>query len=129
MLTHEQFHELFLDYLYDLLDEADAQAVRDYVAAHPTARAELDRAQALLAGAARVAFPNVSFQPPAPEPAIAKPLVSPRAPTTPTPAPRPMSLVWVRWVVAAAVLLAVGALAGPGLHHYSEYSSHKELAE
>src|SRR5947208_9492470 len=83
MLTHDRFRELFLDYLYDLLDEADAQAVREYVAAHPAARAELDRARTLLAGAARVAFPNVSFQAPAAEPAVTKPTASPRPAAAP----------------------------------------------
>ena len=43
MLTPERFHDLFLDYLYDLLDEADAQAVREYVAANPAAKVELGR--------------------------------------------------------------------------------------
>src|SRR5258708_16683551 len=112
MLTPERFHDLFLDYLYDLLDEADAQAVREYVAANPAAKVELDRAKALLAGAARVAFPNVSFQPPAAD----KPRATPAAP-----APKPMSRVWLRWAIAAALLLAVGGLGGPALHHYGQY--------
>src|SRR5258708_26715389 len=30
MLTHERFRELLLDYLYDLLDEPDAQALRGH---------------------------------------------------------------------------------------------------
>src|SRR5262245_58425618 len=99
MLTHDRFHELFLDYLYDLLDEADARAVREYLAANPAAQAELDRAQSLLSGAARVAFPSVSFQAPPAETAASRPPVTPRP--TAKPAPQPMKVVWIRWAVAA----------------------------
>ena len=128
MLTREQFHELYLDYSYDLLDGPDVAAVREFLAAHPDAQAELDRAKLLLAGAARVAFPHVSFQAPPPESANAKPLASPRATTT-MPKPKPMSRVWLQWAVAAAIVLAIGGLAGPGIHHYGQYSRHKELAD
>ncbi|MFL5341571.1 MAG: alpha-2-macroglobulin family protein [Gemmataceae bacterium] len=122
MLTPERFHELLLDYAYDLLEPADAQAMRDYLAAHPEAASEVERARGLLAAAARSEFPAVRFEPPA-----ARPAVQPRGPAQP--AAKPMSRVWLTWVVAAVVLLAVGGVVGPGTRHLMRYSQQKQLAD
>ena len=53
-----------LEYLYDLLDATERQAMQDHLDACPACRAELARArdqQQLLAAAARMEFPDVRF--------------------------------------------------------------------
>jgi hypothetical protein len=113
MLTPERFDELMLDFLFDLLDENDAQAMRDYLAQHPEARNRLDRARELLAQAARQTFPEVSFRPPA----------SPLAPTPDvlTTSLRPKRGRYLTWLVAASLVLTVGILARPLLRSGSAY--------
>ena len=64
MLTSEQFHSQLLDFLYDLLDEADARAMREYIESHPEAKSQSERARQLLSAAARKEFPEVQFVPP-----------------------------------------------------------------
>src|SRR5262245_21144208 len=110
-MTPERFDELLLDYLYDLLDEADARAVREHVAAHPEAQAKVERARGLLAGAARYEFPGVRFAGPGAEP-VASPAGA---------APAGARRTWLVWAVAAAVLIAVGVAAYPVCKHVSEY--------
>jgi hypothetical protein len=92
-----------LEYLYDLLEASERQAWEEHLKVCTSCQAELTRATAqrqLLAQAAKMPFPNVSFAPPtAPEP----------APTLRLETKRPQR--WRRWLAAASVLLAV-ALAG-----------------
>ena len=122
MLTHERFRELLLDYLYDLLDPAEAAQMEAHVSAHPEARLELDRARSLLAAAARVEFPAVRFEAPtAPQEAALQP-ASPR-PSETAPATRTRSLrrVIIGWAAAICALLAVGGLSYPTARHLSGY--------
>jgi hypothetical protein len=117
-----------LEYLYDLLDEAERQAMQDHLTGCAACRAELDRAkeqQQLLAAAARMEFPDVRFvAPTAPEPvADPRPAAAP-APTLPLkrePA-RQGRRRWLRWAVAAAILLAVCGLAGAGRWVQGDYA-------
>src|SRR5262249_37616702 len=76
-----------LEYLYDLLDEADRQALAAHLGGCPACQAALVRAQAqqrLLAAAARLEFPAVRFTPPTAEAPPAPP-----APRTRLGPPRP----------------------------------------
>src|SRR5262249_36227609 len=62
--------ELMLEHLYDLLEEADQQALHAHLAGCPECQAALEKAraqQALLAAAARMPSIDVRFTPPAPE--------------------------------------------------------------
>jgi anti-sigma factor RsiW len=110
-----------LEYLYDLLDGADRQALEAHLAGCPACQAALARArsqQHLLAAAAKVQFPAVAFQPPPPAapPAesvtAAAPASIPFAAVARAPAPK-KPVRWGRWAAAAAVLLAVTGLGVP----------------
>ena len=95
-----------LEFLYDLLDDAERQAMQDHLDGCAACRAELDKAreqQNLLAAAARMEFSGVQFT----APTEAAPAV------TPMPAKKKVR-PWRRCAAAAAVLLAVGGLAVPG---------------
>src|SRR5262249_5174590 len=109
-----------LEYLYDLLDGADRQALEAHLAGCPACQAALAKARAqqqLLAAAAKVQFPAVAFQPPAPvtpspESVTAAPATVPfAAPSRHAAAKKPVR--WGRWAAAAAVLLAVAGLGIP----------------
>jgi hypothetical protein len=110
-----------LEYLYDLLDGAERQALEAHLAACPACQSALGKArsqQQLFAAAAKVQFPAVAFQPPAPAapPAesitAAAPASVPFATVARAPAPR-KPVRWGRWLAAAAVLLAVTGLGVP----------------
>src|SRR4051794_31848728 len=82
MHTCDQCSDLWLDYLYGLLDEGEAQALREHLAACPSCPASLAAAesqQGLLARAAQVYAAVPAFTAPAAEP----------TPDAPTPAPPP----------------------------------------
>lgn len=133
MLTPERFHELTLDYLYDLLDEADAAEVRAYLQAHPEVQAEIARVRNLMAQAAKAEFPSVTFRPPTPNELAAtrqapRPLPSHVQPR-PEPARRSMAKVALQWAVGAAALLIIGTLAFPTYAHVAGYLTRKRSAD
>src|SRR5262249_31255783 len=119
MISTERFHELLLDHLYDLLDEADAQSVREYLAAHPGAGAEAERVRGLMAAAARCEFPQVRFPPPV-EPTPSRPLVSPRPVTG-----HSARGYWLRWAVAACLVLGLAAAVRPTARHFVGFQDAK----
>lgn len=115
MLGCNGCQERMLDYLYDLLEEADQRALSDHLAGCPTCQAALEKARGqkqLLARAARLSFPEARFTPPGDPvvPAAAEPAREILLPVRPHLQP-PRSLT--RWAVAAAVLVAAGAAAVP----------------
>ncbi len=108
-----------LEYLYDLLDAAERQAVQNHLDACPACQAELARAgeqRRLLAAAARMEFPEVRFTPPVGTPQAAAPAV------VPMPLPVKKTRPWRRWAAAAAILLALGGVAAPGVWMERDYS-------
>ena len=108
-----------LEYLYDLLDATDRQAVQDHLDACPACQAELARAgeqRRLLAAAARMEFPDVRFTPPVETVQAAAPAV------VPMPQPTRKTRPWRRWAAAAAILLALGGVAAPGVWMEGDYS-------
>jgi hypothetical protein len=122
MYTCDDLRELLWDYLYDLLEPEQSQAVRDHLAQCLPCRGCLEHAEAeqhLLAHAARLEEPVPVFQAPEPEP---EPETVPA--TLPLPAPvttaravdrkayRPRLWPWA--AAAAAVFLAAGT--GFGLY-------------
>src|SRR5579864_3795146 len=123
MLTSEQFQSQLLDYLYDLLDEADAKAMREYLEAHPEAQTLAERTRHLLSAAARKEFPEVRFEPPTSG-------SLPRVTTTPATIahassssrqPSKAASRVLTWGVAASVLLIIGVLAIPAGNHIHGY--------
>ncbi|HEV3146268.1 MAG TPA: hypothetical protein VGZ47_20440, partial [Gemmataceae bacterium] len=120
MLTSEQFQNQLLDYLYDLLDEADAKAMREYLESHPEAPAQAERTRQLLAAAARKEFPNVQFVPPGSE-AVAHASGSAEALARAPGSKRPMRRILLSWAVAASVLLVLGVLSIPAGRHIHGY--------
>jgi hypothetical protein len=90
-----------LNHLYGLLDVEESQALTGHLQGCAACRAALNKLETkrkLLAAAAKAEFPDVRFQPPAP----AKPVeVFPIRPKRSLPG-------WVRWAVAAGVLVLVG---------------------
>ena len=116
MHTCPECQAQMLEYLYDLLDELERQAVQGHLADCTPCRAALTKAenqQKLLATAARMEFPNVRFIAPAERIA---PAVVPM--TRPVKKSRP----WRRWAVAAAILLALTGLSAPGYWMQRDYS-------
>jgi hypothetical protein len=112
-----------LEHLYDALEEADQSAFLDHLAGCPACREALEQARAqksLLARAALLRFPHVSFAPPADEPLPGAGTGTVLLPSRPLPR---AERSWVRWAVAAAVLLAVAGLSVPGYRAYDEYQA------
>lgn len=117
-----------LDYLYGLLEPAEAAAVEAHLAGCPAcaaARAEAGRVRDLIATAARGEFPHVRFQPPVARPAPTYPaaarpasLSSPGSPSAARP-PRRLAAA-LPWAVAAAIVLALPATILPILRWVSE---------
>jgi uncharacterized membrane protein YgcG len=126
MLTPEKFHDMLWDYIYDLLDDAEARQVQEYVAANPEARRELERSRKILASASRTEFPGVEFAPP-----VDKPVAMP-ATKRPIVAARGRSSHGImRWAVAASLLILLiggGAPLTQYLIRYSRASSQLESA-
>src|SRR5947209_8567372 len=116
MLGCHGCQELLLDHLYDVLDDEDRRALLEHLGGCPACQAALEQARAqqrLLARASRLHFPEVTFTPPAGEPAAGpRPAVLPLRPRT-----RP----WRRWAAAAAVLLALAGLAEPARRAREDY--------
>jgi hypothetical protein len=97
----EQYQEQFLDYLYGLLEPAEAKSLRQHVSGCPGCQASLTKAEAdksLLASAARSSFPEVRFQSPV------------TVPAGPQKADEVHHSDWVRWLIAASVVLAVAGV-------------------
>jgi hypothetical protein len=114
----EPFQQQLLEDLYGLLDEAESRALREHLegcAACRTARERADVQRRLLAAAAKEEFPGVRFTPP-----VARPE------TPPVIALAPRRRRWVRWAVAAAVLLLVAGLGGSA--GWSWYGHQDEVA-
>src|SRR5438105_4361752 len=110
MLDCNHYQTLLLEHLYGLLDDADTRMLQDHLGSCAACQAALDKArhqQQMLATAAKEAFPSVRFEAPAEEaPVEVIPL-----PQQPVAAPR-RARNWGRWAAAAAVLLALGGIAG-----------------
>src|SRR5262249_24428276 len=122
MLTCAECSERLLDYLYGLLDEGEAAALRNHLAECPGCQLALAAARAdqdLLARAARK-YPTVpEFRAPAEEPGLRTafshfPPPAAEPPAAPAPLPRPArTRAWRRRLAvaaAAAVLFALGTL-------------------
>ncbi len=117
MLSCELCRERMLEYLYDLLESGERQAWDAHLGECSICQAEMTRAQAqrqLLAQAAKRAFADVRFTPPQTEAAV---VVFKR------PLPRRARR---RWLVAAAVLVALGA-ALPAFWYARDYRRHEEI--
>jgi anti-sigma factor RsiW len=111
-----------LDHLYGLLDDAERDAQAAHLEGCEACRAALAAArtqQALLAEAAKTAFPEVRFEPPA------TPAPEARPPSIKLARPEPARRPWRRWAVAAAVVLALAGVAGAG--GWSWHRHHQEL--
>ena len=108
-----------LDHLYGLLEPAESAAVAGHLRGCPSCAAELERERGLLAAAAKSAFPEASFRPPQVVDLTAEPSRQDE------PARRPNRNGWVRWVVAAGVLVAVCGAGLPALVSTVGYAQHR----
>jgi hypothetical protein len=136
----EAYRDQMLEHLYDLLDEADKQALQAHLESCAPCQAELARArrqQALLAAAARMEFPDVRFVAPEAPPASGADIpvcqegeAADRnvCPTVPLVAPLPARR-WPRWLAAAVVLLALGGIGGPAAWYGRDYLQTRHLVE
>jgi hypothetical protein len=100
-----------LDYLYDLLDGDDRRALEGHLAGCAACQAALERARrgkALLAAAAKLAFPDVRFAAPPEAPAAAPAAERDVLPLPPAVRARPRARRRLLWAAAAAVLLGLG---------------------
>ncbi|MCS6850431.1 MAG: MG2 domain-containing protein [Gemmataceae bacterium] len=112
MRSCEHYQNLLLDWLYDLVDEAERQELTTHLescAACQAARRRVERRQQLLALAARHEFPNVRFEAPASaEPAtIPLPLAGRRR--------RPL-----KWALAASIALVLTSAASWAVVHWHD---------
>ncbi|MBM3980840.1 MAG: hypothetical protein FJ304_11250 [Planctomycetes bacterium] len=139
MMNCQHCRTLLLDHLYGLLDGAEAAGVDAHLASCPTcaaARAETGRVQGLIARAAKSAFPQTKFEPPAPKPtkaparAPAKPavLAFPAPANTPSRTLRRVAAA-LPWAVAAAVLLAIPGTVVPVLGIFDAAAKANRSAE
>ena len=123
MFSCESCRALMLEYLYDVLETDERQAVETHLKDCVACQAELVKAkgqQQLLAAAAKMEFPDVRFTiPPAtreirnPQPEIRKESFR-------------LGFPWRRMAVAAAVLLALGA-AVPAVWFGREYAYNEQV--
>jgi hypothetical protein len=121
MFRCDTCQEQLLDHLYGLLEPADAAAMDAHLADCAdcaAAREQVTRWQGMLARAAKSDFPGVTFAAP-PEPA------APAASEPPAPPRRTARDVWVRWAVAASLLLASASLGGPAARDLIGYAAYK----
>jgi hypothetical protein len=120
MKTCGDYQDQLFDALHGLLDEPEEVALAQHLLECAACRQALERAEGqkrLLAAAARFDYPGLAFDPPAETLPIDRSRRVPRQPSRPLPGGwrRP-----ARWAVAAALLLALGALAYRGADWYRE---------
>jgi hypothetical protein len=136
MLSCDTFQAQLLDYLYDLLEEAERTALEAHLPGCSACQAALERArqqQQWLAAAARLSFPEVRFTPPT-EAVTETPTET--SPTTVLPLPGPASgqgraprRALTRWLVAAGILLALGGIGIPAAWVGREYTQARAEVE
>src|SRR5687768_13543698 len=113
MSDRDRFQALMLEHLYGLLDADEVRELDAYLATPEGAglRAEAEGWRARLAGAALVGFPDLDF----------------RAPVRPAPAAPPAAVtqasVWMRWAVAACLLVVFGGLGGPAAYQFVAWTA------
>src|SRR5579862_5905479 len=113
MLSCADCSELLLDHLYDLLDEQEAQQVREHLTGCMACQEQLvvaKKQQELLSLAARKYREVPAFTLPADEVAQVAPQVAAAPPPIKLPMPTARTIVWPRWLAlgaAAAVLVAI----------------------
>jgi anti-sigma factor RsiW len=130
MPSCDTHHSQLLEYLYDLLEADERQALEAHLGACPACQAELARVrgqQRLLAAAARMDFSGVHFTPP-PAEATQDPLPTVAGPCPVSPsAPRTSRRRRTWWAAAAAVLLALGGLGSSGWWYAHSYRPAEQL--
>lgn len=110
---------IVLNWLYGLLDPAEAADVAANVAADPdwtAARDRVTKARGLMAAAAKSAFPAVQFRPPA------EPVATPARQKA---VRASMLSVWTKWAVAASLLLAFAGFGAPALIDAIGYKAYR----
>src|SRR3954453_3837718 len=125
MSSCDGYQAQMLEYLYDLLEGDERQALERHVdgcAACQAALARVRGQQRLLAAAGRMEFPSVTFTPPPEQPAPASQPAS-------GPLPARKIGIWLRWAAAAAVLLVVGGLGGAGVWVGRDYTEAQRRVE
>jgi hypothetical protein len=108
-----------LNHLYGLLEDDEGQALADHLRSCGACRSALARVQeqrALLAAAAKTAFPGVRFQAPSPA-------AEDSAATLSLTRRSDAGSRWAPWAVAASVVLALGGLA---IWYVVDYGHHKD---
>ena len=134
MSACETCRDALLDHIYGLLSPAEASDLEAHLSACPAcaaARVKAAQAQGLIARAALPAKAGMTFAPPAAPAVLSKPAAtaapsrngSPAAPVEP--GRGTVRGTWVRWAVAAGVLLAVAGLGGPAARDLAGFAYYK----
>jgi hypothetical protein len=115
----EHYQPQLLNYLYGLLEESDSQSLKEHLsgcAACQAALAHVEEQRRVLAAAAKAEFAGVRFTAPAELPAALPQVIPVKAPRR----------NWLRWAIAASVLLVVGGIGVAGFLTWQEYSSRRQ---
>ena len=132
MLNCEGCQNLLLDFLYDLLEPAEREALQAHLAtcpACPAALAKVRQQQGLFATAAKMAFPAVRFIKPAPVPILPLPRSQPLQPRRRWAAAAALWLAGFalsQWVVSAAVMGAIFLVVGVATWFASDYATARQ---
>ena len=110
MLNCKTFEPQLLEHAYGLLEPHEAEVVLAHLASCPDCTAQVAHLGGLLRRAAIGSFPSVRFDPSQPP----KPTIEPKSAA---PA-RTMRSTWVKWTVAATVLLAVAVPAQASMTYF-----------
>ena len=120
MSDRDRFQALMLEHLYGLLDADEARELDAYLATPEGAglRVEAEGWKGKLAGAALVPFLETHFRPPArrAQESVRPAASAPAAVVT-------QSSVWMRWAVAACLLVVFGGLGGPAAYQFVAWNA------
>lgn len=134
MLACDACRDNLLDHIYGLLSPTESSELEAHLSACPAcaaARVKAAQAQGLIARAAMPAKAGVMFAPPTSPSVPQKPAatVAPSrngSPVSPVePGRSTVRGVWVRWAVAAGVLLAITGLGGPAARDLAGFAYYK----
>jgi alpha-2-macroglobulin-like protein len=114
-----------LEHLYGLLDEDEARELAAYLETPEGAAARLkaEAQRKRIGAAACIQFSNVQFAPPAPKE------ITPVRPAGERRVANTVQSIWMRWAVAACLLVVFGGLGGPAAYQFAAWYAQSSETE